>query len=138
MSTASTARRFVSPPAARVAFRQRSRPGRRGERHQKLRLDRLQKPRQLLPLKERADREGDPRGLAAPDGEMRFGKVRQDEGDRVAALDPEAAKEIAGLGDAPEELAMRPDRRLFERLASAKKVSAGASGAIAAPARSMS
>ena len=42
-------------------------PGRRGERHQKLRLDRLQEPGELLRLEERTDREGDARGLAAPD-----------------------------------------------------------------------
>src|SRR5208337_537778 len=89
-------------------------PGHRSEGHQKLRLDRLEEPGKLLPLEKRADREGDPRGFATPDGEMRFGKVRQNEGDRVAALDPEAAKEIARLGDAAEQLAMRPDRRLFE------------------------
>ena len=45
---------------------------------------------------------------------MRFGKVRQDESDRVAALDPEATKEISRLGDAVEQLPMRPDRRLLE------------------------
>ena len=98
----STARRFVEPPAAAVAFLPKIGAGRRGERHQKLRLDRLQKPRQLLRLKQRTDREGDARGFAAPDRQMRFRQVRQDEGDRVVALDPEATKEIARLGDAPE------------------------------------
>ena len=70
---------------------------------------------------------------------MRLGQVRQDESDRVVALDAEAAKQIAGLRDAPKELAMRPDGRVpVKRFASAKKVSAGASGAIAAPALNIS
>src|SRR5208283_3908105 len=45
-------------------------------------------------IEERADREGDPRRFAAPDGEMRFRQVRQDEGDRVVALNPQATEEI--------------------------------------------
>ena len=68
-------------------------PGRRGEGDQKLRLDRLEECGKCSP-QGAADREGDPRGLAAPDREMRFGKVRQDEGDRVAALDPSRRKRL--------------------------------------------
>ena len=87
---------------------------RRSERDEKLRLDRPEEPSQLSSLEERADREGDPRRLSAPDCKMSLGQVREDERHGVAALDPETAEEVARLRDAAKEVAIRPDRRPFE------------------------
>src|SRR5208282_5779353 len=76
----------------------------------------LSRAQPSLRLLQRTDRENDARSLAAPDRQMRLGQIGQYEGDGVVARDAKAPKQVAGLRDGLDELAMRPHNRILEPL----------------------
>ena len=87
----------------RLQLRPQIHAGKGRQRDQHLRLA---GPEQLADggrLEKRVDGENDAGRLAAPNGQMSLGKVRQHEGDDIVLADAEAVEEVGRGGDAGEE-----------------------------------